>query len=124
MAEVLRAPKLVPVPDVPDFLPGVINLRGRVVPVVDVAIRFALPERDDNTRAVIIVVRDDEDQVGLLVDGVKRVFPVPDEQVDRKPLPERGTSLIEGVATTPQGDFLVLNIPKLIADCRPQKVSA
>ena len=124
VAEVIRVPKLVPVPDVPDYIPGVVNLRGRVVPIVDLAIRFGLSGAEGNQRPVIIVVRCDDDQIGLMVEGVKRVLSVPDAHIDRNSLTDRKTSVIEGVAATDAGDFLVIEVPRLIADCRPQEVSA
>lgn len=124
VAEVIRVPKLVPVPDVPDYIPGVVNLRGRVVPVVDMATRFGLAAAPENTRPVIIVVHSDEDRVGLMVEGVKKVLAVRDDQVDRTALAERGSSVIEGIAACDAGDFLIIDVRKLVAACRPTEAQA
>lgn len=63
-----------PLPHTPDFVRGVINLRGAVLPIVDLAARFGLPETEPTPRSVIIVVQIAKQMVGLLVDAVSDIF--------------------------------------------------
>jgi purine-binding chemotaxis protein CheW len=124
VAEVIQVPKLVPVPDVSPYVLGVINLRGQVVPILDLAIRFGIEGGCDAERPVIIVVVDGDEHLGLLVGGVKSVLAVPADRLDRKPLTERRSTVIDGVATTDQGNFLLIDVSRLVADCRPDTGSA
>ena len=124
IAEVIRIPKIVPVPDVPEYLVGVVNLRGRVVPIVDLARRFGLPPPPENARPVIIVVESGGEPVGLLVECVHRVVTVPEDRLDHRSLSEPGASVIEGVAIADAGDFLVLDVDRLVAECRQHEVAA
>lgn len=63
-----------PLPHTPDYVRGVINLRGAVLPIVDLASRFGLPETEPTPRSVIIVVQINKQVVGLLVDAVSDIF--------------------------------------------------
>lgn len=83
--EVLRVPVITPVPGVPDHVLGIINLRGKVVTVLDMRQRFGLPqtERDDASR--IMVIEAGGDVVGVLVDRVTEVVYLNDAQVEAAP---------------------------------------
>ncbi|MFT7374296.1 MAG: purine-binding chemotaxis protein CheW, partial [Oleiphilaceae bacterium] len=71
--EVLRHTEIAPVPGAPDYVLGIINLRGNVVTVIDTRSRFGLPSSDisDNTR--IVIIESDDQVVGILVDSVAEV---------------------------------------------------
>lgn len=71
--EVIRPQKVTPVPKAPAFIEGVINLRGMVVPVIDLRKRFGLPLPSDNRRARIIICVFQRKSVGLLVDEATEV---------------------------------------------------
>lgn len=62
-----------PLPHAPHYMKGVINLRGTVLPVMDLAMRLGLPEREQNERNVIIVVKFEDVMTGLLVDAVSDI---------------------------------------------------
>ena len=79
-----------PVPQTPSYIQGVINLRGAVIPVVDLRNRLGLGETVPSSRHVILVIQDGERVAGLLVDGVQETF-----QVDAallKPPPAMGST--------------------------------
>lgn len=90
--EILRRSEMTRLPNTPPFIKGVLNLRGNVIPVVNVRKRFGLKESKitDNTR--IIVVGINEKLVGLLVDEVYQVIRIPLSNIDSP------TNLIEGVS--------------------------
>ena len=80
--EILRYPELTRLPNTPPFIRGVINLRGNVIPVVDMRIRFGFPEGAITDLTRIIVVETGGKQVGLLVDNVYQVVRIPVENID------------------------------------------
>jgi len=91
--EIIRLQKITPVPQMPEFVKGVINLRGRVIPVVDLRVKFGLKsEFTERTCVVVVQVRlpnETHIQMGLIVDSVEEVVHVPAEEIE--PTPEFGT---------------------------------
>lgn len=71
--EVIRPQKVTPVPKSPSFIEGVINLRGMVIPVIDLRRRFGLPRPDDDRRARVIICVVERQNVGFLVDEATEV---------------------------------------------------
>lgn len=90
--EILRLPEITRLPNVPRYIRGVINLRGNVIPVVDVRERFGLSKAKFTDLTRIIVVEIGEKLVGLLVDNVHQVVRIPDKDIDPP------SDLIEGVS--------------------------
>ena len=80
--EILRYPEMTRLPNTPKFIKGVINLRGNVLPVVDVRLRFGFPKGKITDLTRIIVVETGGKQVGLLVDNVYQVVRIPVANVD------------------------------------------
>ena len=74
--EIVGIQKITEVPDMPNYLKGVVNMHGIVIPVMDVRTRFKLPGRDYDERTCIIVVEINETSMGLVVDEVREVAPV------------------------------------------------
>lgn len=114
--EVLSVPKITRIPRMPDFVRGVINLRGSVVPVVDLRLRFALGEtaHTDETAVIVTELPDGAEEgsplrIGILADSVKKVFTIAKESVE--PAPKIGTAVntafIDGIARM-DDDFIVL----------------
>jgi len=80
--EILRYPEITRLPNTPTFIKGVINLRGNVIPVVDMRVRFGFPEADITDLTRIIVVETEGKQVGLLVDNVYQVVRLAKDSID------------------------------------------
>ncbi|MEL6564108.1 MAG: chemotaxis protein CheW [Pseudomonadota bacterium] len=87
--------KATPLPHTPSYMKGVINLRGAVLPVMDLARRLGLPVTDHTDRNVIIVVKHEETLAGLLVDAVSDIIALSDE--DMQPPPDAATGTQPGV---------------------------
>lgn len=85
VTEIIGIQKITAVPDMPDFIKGVINLRGKVIPVLDMRRRFVLEDRDYDERTCIVVVNVAEAAVGLVVDTVNEVANIPEEQIEPAP---------------------------------------
>ncbi len=85
IAEIIGAQQLTPVPDSRPFMRGVINLRGTVIPVMDVRARLSMEPRSVDERTCIVVVQLDEIVVGLLVDTIADVIDVPPTSIEAAP---------------------------------------
>lgn len=90
--EIIRMVELTPVPNAPYFVEGVINLRGKVIPILDLRSRFGLPptERTKDTR--IIVVEIEKTVLGFVVDSVEEVLRLPERLIETPPSTGRGGS--------------------------------
>ncbi len=107
--EVLRITEISPVPGAPDYVLGIINLRGNVVTVVDARNRFGLPPKESDDASRIIVVDAFEKVIGLLVDNVSEVAYVPNSQIESAPNvgAEEGSRFVSGVSNR-EGDLLIM----------------
>lgn len=117
--EILDYVKITKVPQTPDFMCGVINLRGSVVPVVDMNMKFGMvkTERTVNTCIVVVEVllNDEKTILGALVDSVQEVFEIEPENIE--PAPKIGTKLktefIKGMGKRDDKFIIILNIDKV-----------
>lgn len=104
------------IPDTPAFIKGVINLRGTIVPVVDLRIKFNLGKVEYNELTVMIVLNINGRVVGVVVDGVSDVIMLEDSQI--MPPPEFGgamdTRYLAGLGTVDQRMLILVDIEKLI----------
>jgi len=82
VTEIIGIQKITPVPDMPDYVKGVINLRGKVIPVMDVRLRFKMEVRDYDERTCIIVIHTKDTTVGLIVDTVNEVLEISQDQIE------------------------------------------
>ncbi|MGD9124165.1 MAG: chemotaxis protein CheW [Desulfarculaceae bacterium] len=118
--EIIGMMDITPVPRTPEFVLGVINLRGKVIPVVDLRLKFGLPykEPDDRTCVIVVEVQSGEDtvQMGIVVDRVNEVADVKASEVE--PTPSFGVSLdtafILGMAKVGEKVIILLDIDKVL----------
>ncbi len=108
--EIVRMPEITKVPRSPEFVVGVVNLRGKIIPVVDLRKRFGLPASDatKSTRIIIVSVR--SRTLGMIVDGVSEVLRLDSSAVE--PTPEMvatsiDASFLKGIAKL-EGRLLIL----------------
>jgi purine-binding chemotaxis protein CheW len=101
----------------PDYVKGVINLRGLIVPIVDMRIRFNMPNPSYDAFTVVIILRIDARTIGMVVDSVSDVVVLTREQV--KPAPSMGsvldTEYIKGLGTIDERMLILLDIDKLMS---------
>ena len=83
--EIIRVADITQVPRAPDFIKGVINLRGRIIPVVDLKRKLGLGDVDVSRQARIVVVKLRDRLIGLLVDGASQVLKVPVASIEAAP---------------------------------------
>lgn len=108
--------KVTPIPNMPAFIKGAMNLRGTVVPIVDLRCKFNMPEAEYTQFTVIIVVNVGTKILGLVVDAVSDVLNVGDEDVDATPCLGGGvdTSFIKGMAKAGDQLITLLEIEQLL----------
>lgn len=85
VVEIIRLREITPIPKVADYVRGLVNLRGKTIPVIDLGVRFGLGTTMDSDSARIIVVDSDGGNVGVLVDGVREVIALSADQVEGPP---------------------------------------
>jgi purine-binding chemotaxis protein CheW len=83
--EIVRVPEITAVPEAPDYIEGVINLRGKIVSVVDLRKRFGEKQIVSNRKNRVMVVEIDKRLVGLIVDSASEVLKLPPDQVENPP---------------------------------------
>jgi len=114
--------RVTPIPNTPDYILGVINLRGAIVPIVDLRRRFGMPAAEFGPTTVVIVVKvvneRGERTLGLVVDAVSEVCSVGAEA--RQPAPDFGsgikTDFVKGLATVENRMVILLDIDRLVSE--------
>lgn len=116
--EVLRVSEIAPVPGAPDYVLGIINLRGNVVTVIDTRQRFGLgsKEMDDSSR--IVIVESGDQVVGILVDSVAEVIDLQLSEIESAPNvgSEDSSRFIQGVASQSDELLIIIDLNKLLSD--------
>lgn len=119
--EIIGMMAVTQVPRTPKFVRGVINLRGKVIPVVDLRIKFGLDSQEDTEKTCIIVVQVSQDGVevtmGILVDEVSEVLDVASEQIEPPPSFGVGvdTDFILGMGKVAQKVVMLLDVDKVLS---------
>ena len=116
VTEIIVMQKVTEVPNTPPFIKGVINLRGKVIPVMDVRQRFNLDFREYDERTCIVVVDVSDTAVGLIVDTVNEVIDIPDAQIDPPPSTYSGiqSSYISGMGKTGKNVKILLDVKSIL----------
>ncbi len=116
--EVLRVTDIAPVPGAPNYVIGIINLRGNVVTVIDTRMRFGLPpkEMDDATR--IVIIEAENQTVGIVVDSVSEVVDVYSNEIETAPNVgnDETARYIEGVVSRDEELLILVDLNKLLSD--------
>ncbi len=115
--EIVRVPEITAVPDAPDYLEGVINLRGKIVSVMDLRKRFGDRQATIRKQNRILVVEHQGRLAGLIVDSATEVLKVPVEDVDAPPavFQEGGLNCVTGLGKVKGRLVVLLDMSKLLA---------
>ena len=119
--EIIRVPKITWVPGTPDFVTGIINLRGSVLPVIDLAAVLSLPPWSDSSQSRIIIVDTERFAVGLLVDSASRVVEIAPSllQPALQTLDENQRTFVIAQANMEDALVGILDIDQVMAMVRP-----
>ncbi|HEX3000203.1 MAG TPA: chemotaxis protein CheW [Armatimonadota bacterium] len=115
---IIRMQEITRVPQAPHFVEGVTNLRGSVIPVVDLRKRFDLPVTEPTKSTRIVVVDMEEKTVGMIVDGVSEVMRIPGAAIDPPSPIVAGISseYIRGVGKSEDRLVILLDLPAVLSE--------
>ena len=125
VTEIIGLQKITDVPDMPDFIKGVINLRGKVIPVMDVRSRFKLESREYDDRTCIVVVNIKDKSVGLVVDRVSEVADIPESRIEPPAQIGSGTAsrYIQGMGKIGEEVKILLDVDRLLYEDELESIS-
>ena len=124
--EIIRMVEITHVPRAPRFMEGVINLRGQLIPIIDLRTRFGM-NRADHTKSTRIIVTDiGSKRVGIVVDSVSEVLNIPVENVEDAPemVAGIGTEYIQGVGKVDTRLIILLDLSKVITSEEKQALDS
>jgi purine-binding chemotaxis protein CheW len=115
--EIVRVPEITAVPDAPDYLEGVINLRGKIVSVVDLRKRFSKTATPIDRHSRILVVEHRGRLAGMIVDSASEVIKIPDSDIETAPamMREGGLDCVTGLGKYKGRLIILLDISKVLA---------
>lgn len=118
VTEIIGIQTITEVPELPDYLKGIINLRGKIIPVMDVRIRFKKEKKEFNDRTCVIVIDSNGLSVGLIVDRVCEVLSIPEQDVVDPPQLYKGinNAYIKKIGKVGNEVILLLDCEKLISE--------
>jgi purine-binding chemotaxis protein CheW len=118
--EIIELQRIIDVPDTPDFVKGVINLRGRIIPVMDVRLRFHLAERKYDDRTCIVVVNVKGTTLGFIVDTVEEVVEIVQDNIEPAPRFKNNQGVnneyISGMGKVQDQVKILLDVEKILFD--------
>lgn len=126
--EIVRVQNVRIIPNAPYYVEGIINLRGEIIPIIDLHKRFKLQSvaktEEDEMDGGFIILNIDNNKIGIIIDKVERVVSVKGEDVKEPPqmLSGIGTEYIEGVVREEHGYLIMLNIRKVFNTKELQKI--
>jgi purine-binding chemotaxis protein CheW len=115
VGEILRMVAIAPVPEAPEWLAGVINLRGKVIPVIDLRTRLGLPAQPVGLNTPIIVAEHEGQMVGLVADSVAELLTVPLDAVEPPDARVGTANAVEAVARSGERLILILGLERVCA---------
>lgn len=116
--EIIGMQPITEVPDIPSYIKGLINLRGKITPVMDVRLRFNKYPQEYDDRTCIIVVMQNNNTIGLIVDTIRDVLDIDDSLIGDPAGVKTGTPnrYIRSIARTDHGNKLIINLERVLSD--------
>lgn len=118
VTEIIGIQAITFVPDLPVFVKGIINLRGQIIPVIDVRLRFRKESVDYNDRTCVIVLQIKDLSIGFIVDSVASCIAIPNEMIIEPPAAQKKfhQKYVSGIGRITDKIVLILNCEKLIGE--------
>ena len=116
MIEIISYEKITEIDNMPTYVKGVINLRGKIIPVIDVRLRFRLPQKEYNEFTCIVIVKLENLIAGIIVDTVQDIIKIPKENLEATPSfgNNRETWCIDNLGKVNDKVIMILNLDKFI----------
>jgi len=115
--EIINITEITKVPEQPEYVKGIINLRGKVISVMDVRLRFGKPEKEYDDRTCIVVIEVEKETFGLIVDNVKEVANIEESEISPAPQMTNGDEaigFIDGIGKMNNEIWLLVDCNKLL----------
>lgn len=123
VTEIIGLQPITEVPELPQYIKGIINLRGKIIPVMDVRLRFQKSFREYNDRTCVIVIDIRDVAIGLIVDSVAEVMNIPDEDIATVPSVTKGINrYIKGIGKVGAEVKLILDSDKLLTETEAESL--
>lgn len=124
--EIQKVHQIAHLPNSPDFIKGILNLRGDVIPIVDLRIRFGLEESEVTDLSRIIVIDTNGKKIGLLVDNVRKVVRIPEANVSPPSdiITDLSEEFIQGIGRLPDNLIIILNMTSIAGNAEDTKMLA
>lgn len=119
VTDIIELQKITEVPDMPEYVRGVINLRGQVIPVIDLRRRFEMEPREYDDRTVITVVQIRGSSIGFIIDTATEVQDIPEKDIDPAPQfhgKEEKQKYVAGLGKTGENVTILLDVNKLVEE--------
>lgn len=120
--EIMGMTEITYIPQIPDFIKGVINLRGKIIPIIDLRLKFTLPFKEYTPRTCIIVVEfmfeGENTLMGVIVDSIQEVVSIPEEKISKIPYinAKIKSEYITGIAEAGESIKIILDINKVLTE--------
>ena len=115
--EIIKLMDITTVPQTPDYMKGVINLRGKVIPIVDLRSKFSMQEVEHTQETCVIVVEVNQTSIGIIVDSVSEVSNIKSEEIEEAPHlgQDIDTNFILGLGKTKERIVILLDIELVLS---------
>lgn len=129
VVEIIGLMKITAVPRTPDYVRGIINLRGTIHPVIDLRTKFSMDTIEDTQETCIIVLEIEKngqsEQIGVVVDNVKEVQDITDQEIEDSPSlgHDVDTKFIKGMANVKDKVVILLNVEKIFSESDLKEVA-
>src|SRR6056297_3348106 len=127
VTDIIELQKITEVPDMPSYVKGVINLRGQVIPVIDLRLRFRMESREYDDRTVITVVQIKNNSIGFIIDTATEVQDIPEKDIDPPPKfqeDETKQKYIFGLGKMESEVIILLDIEKLVGEAELETINS
>lgn len=116
--EIVKMTEITELPNTPDFVQGIVNLRGKIIPIIDMRKRFGLPEEKMDENWKILILKEEDVLFGVMVDQISEVEKVPATLIEKPPKIVAGVNgkFINGIAKTENRLLILLDIAKILSD--------
>ena len=124
--EINKLVQITKVPNAPHFVDGVVNLRGRIIPIIDLRTRLGLPKKEHNKDTRIIVIELNNNTIGFIVDAVSEVLRISSDIIEPPPTISKGidSDYITSVAKLDDRLLILLDLEKLLSQEEVEEVEA
>jgi purine-binding chemotaxis protein CheW len=115
--EIVGIQKIISVPELPDYMKGIISLRGKIIPVMDARARLKIEEISYNERTCVIIIDLNGISTGLIVDKVEEVINIPEEQIEYPQMMGQSSSkFVYGIGKINEDAILIVDAEKMLTN--------